>query len=157
MAHGSAFEKVSYPWAVSQVRGFREVCIAGDYIYSPEQRCKCEAKLGLCEGKWAGQAGGSCVSISANATAPSRLSLQTCCAEAHERAQAQARGRALADGAATDAVGCEQVAARASAGGRGPTSSGVAQAGRGEGRPSGTRTGRFTEKQLRAIVSRSFR
>ena len=37
----SAFEKPSFSWVASQVEGLRFTCGWAEYVYSPEQRCKC--------------------------------------------------------------------------------------------------------------------
>lgn len=37
----SAFEKPSFSWVASRVEGLRVVCGWAEYVYSPEQRCKC--------------------------------------------------------------------------------------------------------------------
>ena len=39
VARFSSFEKVSYPWVVSQVPAFRPKLTDAIYIYSPQQRC----------------------------------------------------------------------------------------------------------------------
>ena len=39
VARFSSYEKVSYPWVVSQVPDFKAYLTDAVYIYSPEQRC----------------------------------------------------------------------------------------------------------------------
>ena len=51
VARFSSFEKVSYPWVVSQVPDFKPRLTDAVYIYSPEQRCGWKKKAGGEPGK----------------------------------------------------------------------------------------------------------
>ena len=48
----SPYEKVSFSWVASQVPGFKAICAWAEYVYSPEQRCKCPQRDGSNETVW---------------------------------------------------------------------------------------------------------
>lgn len=98
VARFSAFEKLSFAWARAQVPAFVEVRASGDYVYSPEQRCKCAqtakrgatgadgqggnaSKATLCDAKWSASSERvrECIAMGAGAERPEELSLAACC------------------------------------------------------------------------------